>query len=94
VRGIAQSALVLRQGTVAESGPVEQILEHPADPYTQRLVNDVPKLVAHLSSDIEALSAAGTITPRRTQPDDQDGASVKLLTAGLPWADVPHVAVP
>jgi ABC-type oligopeptide transport system ATPase subunit len=28
----------------SESGPVEQILEHPADPYTRRLVEDVPKL--------------------------------------------------
>jgi peptide/nickel transport system ATP-binding protein len=44
VRSIAQSAVVLRQGAVAESGPVEQILEHPADPYTQRLVEDLPKL--------------------------------------------------
>jgi peptide/nickel transport system ATP-binding protein len=44
VRSIAQSAVVLRQGAVAESGPVEQILEHPADPYTRRLVEDVPKL--------------------------------------------------
>jgi peptide/nickel transport system ATP-binding protein len=44
VRSIAQSAVVLRQGTVAESGPVDQILEHPADPYTRRLIEDVPKL--------------------------------------------------
>jgi peptide/nickel transport system ATP-binding protein len=44
VRSIAQYAVVLRQGEVAESGPVQQILEHPADPYTQRLVEDVPKL--------------------------------------------------
>jgi peptide/nickel transport system ATP-binding protein len=44
VRSIAQSAVVLRAGTVAESGPVEQILEHPANPYTIRLMEDVPKL--------------------------------------------------
>jgi peptide/nickel transport system ATP-binding protein len=44
VRSIAQSAVVLSKGTVVESGPVEQILEHPADPYTQRLMEDVPKL--------------------------------------------------
>ena len=44
VRSIAQSAVVLRQGTVTESGPVEQVLEHPADPYTRRLMEDVPKL--------------------------------------------------
>jgi peptide/nickel transport system ATP-binding protein len=44
VRSIAQSAVVLRQGSVAESGPVDQILEHPADPYTQHLMEQVPKL--------------------------------------------------
>jgi peptide/nickel transport system ATP-binding protein len=44
VRSIAQSAVVLHQGAVAESGPVEQILTHPANPYTRRLVEDVPKL--------------------------------------------------
>jgi peptide/nickel transport system ATP-binding protein len=44
VRSIAQSAVVLSKGTVVESGPVEQILEHPAGRYTQRLIEDVPKL--------------------------------------------------
>jgi peptide/nickel transport system ATP-binding protein len=44
VRSIAQSVIVLRQGAVAESGPVEQILQDPADPYTKRLMDDVPKL--------------------------------------------------
>ena len=46
VRSIAQFAVVLRQGAVTEAGPVEQILERPADPYTRRLVTDVPKLTA------------------------------------------------
>jgi len=45
VRSIAQSAVVLREGAVAESGPVEQVLEHPSDPYTQRLMRDVPRLM-------------------------------------------------
>jgi peptide/nickel transport system ATP-binding protein len=44
VRCIAQSAVVLQSGAVVESGPVEQVLEHPADPYTIRLMEDVPKL--------------------------------------------------
>jgi ABC-type dipeptide/oligopeptide/nickel transport system ATPase component len=35
---------VLRDGAVVESGPVERILEHPADPYTVRLMADVPRL--------------------------------------------------
>ena len=44
VRSIAQSVVVLCQGSVVESGPVDQILEHPAHPYTIQLVEDVPKL--------------------------------------------------
>src|SRR5215472_2834561 len=44
VRCIAQSAVVLCDGAVVESGPVEQILEHPENPYTIRLMADAPKL--------------------------------------------------
>jgi len=44
VRCIAQSAVVLCDGAVVEAGPVEQILEHPENPYTVRLMADVPKL--------------------------------------------------
>ena len=44
VRSIAQSVVVLRDGAVVESGPVGQVLDRPADPYTERLMQDVPKL--------------------------------------------------
>jgi peptide/nickel transport system ATP-binding protein len=45
VRSIAQAAVVLRDGSVVETGPVQQVLERPADPYTIRLMEDVPKLL-------------------------------------------------
>ncbi len=44
VRSIAQTAVVLCDGRVVETGPVEEIMEHPQDPYTIRLLQDVPKL--------------------------------------------------
>jgi peptide/nickel transport system ATP-binding protein len=44
VRSIAQSVIVLRDGAMVESGPVEQILERPEDPYTIQLLQDVPRL--------------------------------------------------
>ena len=44
VRSIAQHAVVLRDGAVVESGPVEQVLEHPSHEYTARLMADVPRL--------------------------------------------------
>jgi len=46
VRSIAQTAIVLCEGHVVEVGPVDQVLEHPKDPYTIRLIEDVPKLAA------------------------------------------------
>ena len=58
VRSIAQSAVVLCDGAVAESGPVEQILERPANPYTIRLMEDVPKL-AGLARPGNGASPAG-----------------------------------
>ncbi|MHB1930520.1 MAG: ABC transporter ATP-binding protein [Acidimicrobiales bacterium] len=44
VRSIAQTAVVLCNGRVVETGPVEDIMENPQDPYTVRLIQDVPKL--------------------------------------------------
>ena len=44
VRSIAQTAVVLCDGRLVEIGSVEQVLEHPKDPYTVRLIEDVPKL--------------------------------------------------
>ncbi len=44
VRSIAQTAVVLCEGHIVEVGPVDQVLEHPSDPYTIRLIEDVPKL--------------------------------------------------
>ena len=44
VRSIAQSVVVLSRGRVVESGPVERVFARPEDPYTVRLMEDVPKL--------------------------------------------------
>lgn len=44
VRSIAQSVIVLSRGRVVERGAVEQVFDRPRDPYTVRLMEDVPKL--------------------------------------------------
>jgi peptide/nickel transport system ATP-binding protein len=64
VRSIAQSAVVLSAGEVAESGPVEQILERPAHPYTIRLMEDVPKL-SGLAGAAGPAGPAGSGRPAR-----------------------------
>ena len=44
VRSIAQDAVVLCAGRMVESGTVDEVLEHPKEEYTIRLMEDVPKL--------------------------------------------------
>jgi peptide/nickel transport system ATP-binding protein len=44
VRSIAQTVVVLSEGSVVEQGPVEDVLERPRDDYTIRLLEDIPKL--------------------------------------------------
>ncbi|MFZ0172227.1 MAG: ABC transporter ATP-binding protein, partial [Acidimicrobiales bacterium] len=44
VRSIAQDAVVLCEGRLVESGTVDDVLEHPKEAYTMRLMEDVPKL--------------------------------------------------
>jgi peptide/nickel transport system ATP-binding protein len=63
VRSIAQTAVVLRDGAIVESGPVEQILERPADPYTIRLMADVPKLEPPGQAREAGGAAAGAAAP-------------------------------
>jgi peptide/nickel transport system ATP-binding protein len=44
VRSIGQRVVVLSSGRVVESGLVDEVLKQPKDPYTIRLMEDVPKL--------------------------------------------------
>jgi peptide/nickel transport system ATP-binding protein len=62
VRSIAQSVVVLRDGAVVESGPVGQVLDRPADPYTARLMQDVPRL-AGPGTPAEGAAAAEPAAP-------------------------------
>jgi peptide/nickel transport system ATP-binding protein len=56
VRGIAQDVAVLSAGQVKEYGPVARVLDDPQDPYTMRLLTDMPKL--------DIASAVGIATQR------------------------------
>ncbi|HEV2036808.1 MAG TPA: ABC transporter ATP-binding protein [Candidatus Dormibacteraeota bacterium] len=44
VRSVAQSVVVLSEGSVVEQGPVDEVLERPRNEYTIRLLEDIPKL--------------------------------------------------
>lgn len=41
-RMLADDALVLRDGRVVESGPVDRVILHPTDPYTRTLLDAIP----------------------------------------------------
>jgi peptide/nickel transport system ATP-binding protein len=51
VRSIAQTVVVLHEGEVVESGPVETVFENPQHPYTIKLMNDAPSLASAESSE-------------------------------------------
>lgn len=43
VRQISDYVYVMHRGRVVESGPTKNVLDHPADPYTRKLVASVPR---------------------------------------------------
>jgi peptide/nickel transport system ATP-binding protein len=63
VRSIAQTAVVLSDGRVVETGPVEEIMEHPQHPYTISLLRDVPRL-AHREAVTGAQAPDSHVSPR------------------------------
>jgi peptide/nickel transport system ATP-binding protein/oligopeptide transport system ATP-binding protein len=44
VEHLSDSVLVLHRGCIVESGPAQEVLQHPQDPYTQNLLAAVPRL--------------------------------------------------
>jgi len=43
VRHVCDVVFVMRAGRIVESGPAQQIYDHPADPYTRELVAAIPR---------------------------------------------------
>ena len=43
---ICENIIVMYQGSVVEAGSVEQVIRHPKHPYTQLLVESIPKMQA------------------------------------------------
>ncbi len=43
LRGIAKRVAVMFRGDIVETGPVAEILEHPAHPYTRALIDCIPR---------------------------------------------------
>jgi peptide/nickel transport system ATP-binding protein len=41
---ISSRTIILRHGEIVEMGPTQRVYEHPEDPYTQLLLDAVPRL--------------------------------------------------
>lgn len=41
---VSDSVYIMEHGKFVESGPAEEVILHPKEAYTQRLINDVPKI--------------------------------------------------
>jgi len=42
VRSISQHVVVMRDGRIVEAGETDEVLDHPRDEYTHRLLEDIP----------------------------------------------------
>ena len=41
---VSDKVFIMESGKFVESGPPDEVILHPKEPYTQRLINDVPKI--------------------------------------------------
>ncbi len=64
IRDVADRVAVMFRGRIVETGPVEQILENPKHPYTQALLDCVPRM----GSKLERLRAIDYDLIERTAP--------------------------
>ena len=68
VRAIADRVVVLYQGRICESGPVENVFAEPSHPYTKTLINailepDSDRVPTLLADDVTELSPPATGCP-------------------------------
>ena len=41
---VSDNVFIMEHGKFVESGSADEVILHPQEPYTQRLINDVPKI--------------------------------------------------
>ena len=68
VRRFCRRVAVIYAGDIVEAGPVEEVLERPAHPYTRALLDCIPSVDSHLArADLPAIG--GTLPDRTKMPD-------------------------
>ncbi|WP_258723982.1 ABC transporter ATP-binding protein [Cellulomonas sp. NS3] len=69
VADLADRVLVMKNGRVVESGPVEEIFNRPQHPYTRQLLDAVPHLGAATPGGAAVVGVSDTSAVPRTAPD-------------------------
>ncbi len=62
VKSIADRVIVMRHGVIRETGAVEQVFEHPSDPYTQELLDAAPVADPRIQRAKRAAALAGAMS--------------------------------
>jgi oligopeptide/dipeptide ABC transporter ATP-binding protein len=65
VGDLADTVAVMYSGQIVETGPMHDLLKHPHHPYTQALMNSIPKLGNHTGS---LTSIPGNVPPLGSWP--------------------------
>lgn len=87
VASLCGRVAILHEGEVVESGPVRAIFEHPAHPYTRRLVAALPAAPAGLfrAGQIVIRSATTPLTREPAAEPDAPHAAATGVSAGGAW---------
>jgi len=67
VRQFSQRVIDLYAGDIVEFGPVKEILENPAHPYTRGLLNCIPQIDSHMT-EMDLPTIAGGLPDRIAMP--------------------------